>query len=199
MRRQYEQPVKRLEKLSKQEKEELLGDLLIAFQCIQSPHDVVLFIQDLFTQREVAHLAKRLRIAKLLLTNCTYEEIEKELHVSHSTVAKVGAWLTEKGDGFRHVISHLPKETEPQEESVWAPMVREWQSIKRRYPRYYWPEILLEEVIKLANKRQKEHLRRTLSSLEATLEEKSDLHKSLSTLLSAPYKNRKKRKKYATT
>lgn len=183
MRRVYEPPVKRLDKLSKNQKEDLLADLLAAFQIVRDPTEVVLFVQDLFSRSEVAHLAKRLRIAKLLLNGKTYEEIEKDIHTSHATVAKVAEWLTRKGDGFRRVIAKLPEEQRKDTSLV----AQEWNRLKRRYPRYFWPEILLEEIVKMADTRQKERLRGLLS----TLKEKSNFHKQLETILSQSYKKRR--------
>lgn len=190
MRYVFEQKIKRLDKLTKGQQEELLSDLLIAFQVIRDPTDVAHFVQDLFTKSEIIHLSKRLRIAKLLLVGTSYEDIEKDLHTSHGTVAKVAAWLAEKGEGFRRVLAKLPKDKSP---GAPAPSIVEtWNNLKRQYPRYFWPEILLEEVVKLANARQKDTLRRVL----ATLEEKNDMHRHLESLLSAQYKIKKK---YSTT
>ena len=69
----YMEKVKRLEKLSKTEQEELLLDLLQAFQIIKTLDEVALFVQDLLTRAEVKRLSKRLRIAKLLIDGYTYE------------------------------------------------------------------------------------------------------------------------------
>lgn len=190
MRRVYEQKIKRLDKLTKGQQEELLADLLIAFQVIQDSSDVAHFVQDLFTKREIVHLSKRLRIAKLLISGSSYEEIEKDLHTSHGTVAKVGTWLAEKGEGFRRVLAKLPKDNKSGAPA--PPIVQTWNNLKRQHPRYFWPEILLEEVIKLANERQKDKLRHVL----ATLEEKDEIHRHLESLLSVQYKTQKK---YSTT
>ncbi|MEK7543259.1 MAG: YerC/YecD family TrpR-related protein [Patescibacteria group bacterium] len=192
MRRVYERPLKRMEKTTVKEQQDLLADLLLSFQMIREPLEVAQFVQDLFTRGEVKHLAKRLRIAKLLLAGHTYEYIERDVHTSHGTLAKVAAWLADRGEGFRRVIAKLPKEEVPREESSWAPVVREWNTIKRRYPRYFWPELLLEEVVKFASDRQKEQLRSLLTSVTEGLEEKHDLHRHLEDLLSEPYKRKAK-------
>lgn len=191
MRRVYERAPKRMEKLSATEQQDILADLLISFQIIRDPREVAEFVQDLFTKSEVKHLSKRLRIAKLLLAGRTYEDIEKDVHASHGTVAKVAAWLGERGEGFRQVIAKLPREEVSKEESAWAPVVRHWNAIKRRNPRYFWPELLLEEVVKFASERQKDRLRHMLTSVTESLEEKSDLHRHLDSLLSEQYKVKK--------
>lgn len=167
--------IRKIEKLSRSEQEDLLFDLLSAFQVIKDPEEIALFVQDIFTRAETKRLAKRLRIAKLLLSGMKYEEIEEEIHTSHVTIAKVAAWLAERGDGFRRVLAKLPKR---REEKTWA-QLSDWDRYKRRHPMYFWPELLLEELIKKASKKEKMRLRRTLASLDR----KSKLHKDIERLL----------------
>ncbi|MEK7534402.1 MAG: Trp family transcriptional regulator, partial [Patescibacteria group bacterium] len=80
MKRMYTQRVRRVEKLTKGEQESLVFDLVHSLVQTQTVGDVALFIQDLLTKSEMKMLGKRLRIAKLLLSGMTYEEIEKNLH-----------------------------------------------------------------------------------------------------------------------
>lgn len=87
---------------------ELMFDLINSFRVLKSPIETTNFLQDLLTAKEIKNLAKRLRIAKLLLTGVTFEEIVRTLHVSYATAAKVSTWLSEGGQGFREVISRLP-------------------------------------------------------------------------------------------
>lgn len=175
MKKMYLQKTKRIEKLSKNERESLVFDLVHAFVQTKSVSDAALFLQDLLTKSEMRILGKRLRIAKLLLSGMTYEQIEDALHVSHATVAKIAAWLAERGDGFRKIIERLPhKEVTKSLEEL-----SEWDRVKRRYSLYFWPELLLEEVIKSANARQKDRIRDVLEKLK----EKSELHRKIEKLL----------------
>ena len=167
--------VKRIEKLSKKEQESLVLDLVNALVQAQTLSEAALFLQDLLTKSEMKILSKRLRIAKLLISGMTYQEIEKDLHVSHGTVAKIAAWLAERGDGFRKIIEKLPKE---KQEEKWFER-SEWDSFKRRYSLYFWPELLLEEIVKNANQKQKDRIKSVLERLE----EKSELHKNIEKLL----------------
>ena len=120
-------------------------------------------------------LAKRLRIAKLLISGMKYEQIGKEVHASYGTVAKISAWLAERGDGFRKIIDKLPTH---QKSQPWTQR-SEWDSFKRRYSLYFWPELLLEEIVKNASIRQKVKIRNVLENLN----EKSELHKRIEKLL----------------
>lgn len=174
MKRTYLQKEKRLDKLTRKDHEELTLDLVNAVVGAKSVVNAALFLRDLLTKSEMQMLAKRLRIAKLLLAGLTYENIEEQLYVSHSTIAKIAIWLSEKGDGFRTIIEKLPKQTETKSSEL-----SDWDSLKRKHSLYFWPELLLEEIVKSANNRQKQRIKDVLSSLEA----KSKLHKELGKLV----------------
>lgn len=176
MKRVYEQKVRRLDKLSKKDQEELVFDLVNALVQARTVGDAALFLQDLLTKGEMKILARRLRIAKLLLSGMTYRQIETALHVSHATVAKIAVWLEDQGDGFRKIVEKLPRQKAP---DSWTER-SEWDSLKRQYSLYFWPELLLGEIVKSANKRQKERIRNVLEKLE----QKSDLHKKIEQMLS---------------
>lgn len=174
MKRLYLEKQKRLDKLTKKDHEDLITDLINAIVGAKSIGDAALFLQDLLTKTEMKSLSKRLRIAKLLLYGMTYEEIEKQLHASHGTVAKISGWLAERGDGFRKIIEKLPKQKETKSSEL-----SDWDSLKRKYSLYFWPELLLEEIVKSANDRQKQRIKDVLDGLER----KSQLHKNLDKLL----------------
>ena len=167
--------VRKIERLTKTEQVSLLTDLVNALVQTKGIDEAALFLQDLLTKSELTVLAKRLRIAKLLLKGASYDEIVGKVKVSHGTIAKIAAWLTERGEGFRNIISKLPKE----ERSDTFKEFSEWDRIKRRHPAYFWPELLLEEIIKNASKKQKKRLNNVLESLE----EKSELNKRIEELL----------------
>jgi len=157
----YDQKVKRIDKLSKRMQEELLFDLINAFSLVKSPEDSALFIQDLLTESEVKWLSKRLRIAKLLLKGEKYEDIMIGLRTSRATIAKVGSWLTERGEGFKRVIRKLP---EPEKVKSWEEQSR-WGRLATQYPRYFWPSYLSAEINKAAVQKQKERLDETIKGL----------------------------------
>lgn len=159
--RYYDQKVRRLEKLSKPMQGELFFDLINAFSLVKSAGDSALFIQDLLTEAEVKMLSKRLRIARLLLEGRKYEGIIKDLHVSRSTISKVGAWLTERGEGFRKVVKKLP---EPKRVKDWGGQSR-WGRLAAQYPRYFWPSYLSAEINKAAVREQKKRIDKTLKVL----------------------------------
>ncbi len=185
----YDEKPKRLDKLSQSDHDDLLRDLINAFSSLKTPTEAALFTQDLLTEKEVTNLSKRLRIAKLFLEGKKYEEIEKELHTSHGTVAKIGSWLAQKGEGFRLIIKRLPKKQKVKDWREYS----QWDKLKRKYPSHFWPELLLEEIVRSANKKEKERLSKVLKNLG----QKSSMHKKLQELIDEDYREQRSAKKRA--
>lgn len=161
--------------LIKRDNENLVSDLIYAIVQAKNFNDSVLFLQDLLTKSEMQMLSKRLRIAKLLLKGKTYRSIEIEIKVSHGTVAKIAEWLAQKGDGFRKIIKNLP---EQKNEKSWTER-SDWEMMKRRHGLYFWPELLLEEIVKQADEKQKKKISDALDKLD----EKSQLHRRIENLI----------------
>lgn len=180
----FDKPTERIERLHPSEVRELLADLLLAFQIVRDHEEVALFVQDLLTKDEVKRLAKRLRIAMLLLEGMTYEEIETELHTSHGTVAKVASWLKEKGDGFRQVIKKISKKRNLEAEVLASKGI----SLKKRIQRYTSLAPLVEQNIKKSEEKEARKLQQVLESLN----EKDKLFKSIDKILKDYYQERKR-------
>ncbi len=175
--------IKGQEKLTNAERNRIYLDLIQAFVLCKSVDEAATFIQDLITESELVFISRRLRIAKLLLDGKTYDVIRETLHVSETTISKIAFWLNNRGDGFRNIIRKLPKEKKVNND----PMDRSsWTLLKRQYPSYFLPEILIDEIVKTANKKQKERLKKIISGLDSSLKQKSQLHRELE---KAFYKN----------
>lgn len=117
-------------------------------------------------------LAKRLEIAKLLIDNFTYDDIRSTLRVSYNTIARVNAWLTLSGAGFRMVIERTRKKGK----KIYEHTLDEkydpysWYNLKHRYSMYFLPELIIEELIKQSDKRQRDKLVSILDSMESKRE-----------------------------
>ena len=94
----------RIPKLTKKERQNLLIALCEALTSIKKKKEAAQFLTDLLSPQELEMLAKRLEIAKLLISGDTYDAIRGKLKVSHNTIARVNASLTLSGSGFRLVI-----------------------------------------------------------------------------------------------
>lgn len=149
----YYPKLQRLDKLSKEEHADLAFDLINAFSLVKTPVESAFLLNDLLTKKEIENLAKRLRIAKLLVEGIKQREIAKELHCSFGTVSKVSAWLAAGGEGLNRVIAKLPKRTTA---------VR----YKRRYPQPNLPVMLAATIQHLIYTKDKKLVENFLSSLE---------------------------------
>lgn len=174
----YERP-KRVEKLSRNDQLELMFDLVNSFRIVKSPIETANFLKDLLSSKEIKNLSKRLRIAKLLLNEIHYEEIVRTLHVSYATVAKVSTWLGQGGEGFKKVISKLPRK----------------YNLPKNLPataiEFQIPAVLTALAQYSVAKNQNENLERFLSGVK----EKESLDRSLIESFSEEYKLRKSKNK----
>ncbi|MDP3973683.1 MAG: YerC/YecD family TrpR-related protein [Candidatus Daviesbacteria bacterium] len=67
--------------------------------------DLANFIDDLLTEEEILDLAQRLKIAKLILEEKTYDEIAGKVGTSTSTVSKIGQIIKYGKGGLQKVIA----------------------------------------------------------------------------------------------
>lgn len=169
-------------KLPKFKQQELLIGFCKALATIKNSQEAAQFLKDLLSEQEAEMLAKRLEIARLLLEGRNYGEIQTELKVSHGTVARVSAWLATSGEGYRLVVQRTPKEKKESLGEIYDPF--SWRNIKRRYRSHFWLELAIEEMAKMANKKQKEKLLSILSRFG----EKSKIYDELNTILKEEYK-----------
>ena len=163
-------------KLNKQQQEGLFVKLARAVALLRNPVEGAEFIKDLLSESEVIMLARRLQVAELLIEGKTYREISKELKVGLNTIVKIQTWLNLYGEGYRSVVAKVSKQAKDRQE---PDPHRPFAELKRKYPLYFWPQLLLEELVKTANKREKERLRKIISQSK----EKTQLSRQLSKLL----------------
>lgn len=161
-------------KLSKQEQEELFVDFAKSLASVHNSVEAANFIRDLLSEAEVIMLARRLQIARLLMDGYTYEEIQKEMKASNTTVAKVQTWLNLYGEGYRMIVERTKSKIKS---SADPPL--SWSRAKRKYPMYFWPELLLKEIVNSANKREQQKLLKVIGALKQKTRLSKDLTKIL--------------------
>ncbi len=167
------------QKLKEEEEENLIIDFCHVVADLQTSEEAVLFVRDLLSKQEVRMLAKRLKIARMLMRGEKYSDIAAELKVSSGTIARVNLWLHQSGEGFRLALLRTKENSEPSKPS--------WSGMKRKYPMYYWPEILLKEIICSANKNHREKLKNIIAGMD----KKTELVKDLDVILAKKYNTSK--------
>jgi TrpR-related protein YerC/YecD len=167
-------------KLAETEKEKLLMQLCLALSKLESPLEAARFLRDLMSSQEAEMFAKRLKIADLLLENLTYAEISRNLKVSPVTISRVHEWLKLSGDGYRVILEKISKQkNNVQKQSRDSFNSFSWEAMKRKYPMYFWPQLLLETIVKNAKETDKRRFRSILKEMD----KKTDLYKRLDVLL----------------
>src|SRR3990167_8684904 len=93
-------------KLTLDKDQKLLVD---SFHKVKTKKNLALFIQDLFTDEETLDFAQRVKIASYILQDKTYEEIEKLIPVSSSTISKIGQVIKFGKGGFKLIQTKTKK------------------------------------------------------------------------------------------
>jgi TrpR-related protein YerC/YecD len=170
----------RISKLSKKEQMGLILEFCEAVVAIRNIEEAASFIKDLLGEQEIEMLAKRLKVAKLLLSGRTHEEIRDELKVSFGTISRVSLWVKTSGEGYRLIA----KRTRKKEKSEVELMVKEsLNSYIRARASYYWPYLLWKEVMKGLSQRKKERFQKIL----AKTHEKKKIYREFTRLLQETY------------
>lgn len=161
--------------LNKKQIDDLFIEFIEALDSVKNSKEAASFIRDLLSEQEIVMFARRLQIANLLIAGETYENIRQALKVSFGTIARVQTWLNLYGDGYRAVIEKVRKKNKVIRSNESAP----WKSLKKKYPMYFWPQLLLEEIVKGASKRERQRLEAVVNQLR----EKTQLSKSLDEII----------------
>lgn len=149
-------------------------DLINAFSLVRSPTESALLLRDLLTAAEIKNLAKRLRIAKLLVAGKRQWEIQEELRCSFGTITKVSLWLNSGGEGLRRIISRLPKRR------------KKVTRVSGR-PGYRWPQLLMAVAQDTLTERETHQLKRFLEKIS----DKEISDRSLREAMSEFYRDKK--------
>ena len=126
-----------LYKLSPQKQKELLDRFFIAATSLNTFTEVANFFKDLLEPQETAMLARRLKVAEMLLAGEGYNEIRRKLGVGNSTIAGVRRWVNSKRGGYKTAVQRLRK-IDKRQERKFAKQEKArsygWERIKKVYP-----------------------------------------------------------------
>lgn len=153
-------------KLAKKEQEELLMDLCDAISSIKNSREAAQFLKDLLSSQEAEMLAKRIKIAELLLKGEKYKDISGYLKVGEGTIARVSEWIKFTGDGYRLIIERLKEKRKgrlsPESKMGFKADLKRFEKSR---PLMFWPELLIESLIKNVKKKNKNKILKTLGQM----------------------------------
>ena len=170
----------RSSELSKNEIDKILYQLCLAIAEIKDANEAAELLRDLLSYGESEMIAKRLKIAELLMAGHTYQDVIGKLKVSATTIARVHEWLQISGEGYQKAIKRTKGKIPKQDAS--GVDYENWSTLKKKFPAYYWPEILLENIVANSNKKQKAKILSVINKLDKA-KEKSKLYKRLRKLI----------------
>ncbi len=82
-------------------KEKLLIKSLLK---LKTEKEMIAFLRDLMTVKEIEEFANRLEMARLLKKGLSYKKIADKLGVSTTTVGRVAFWLNQGCGGYKKVL-----------------------------------------------------------------------------------------------
>ena len=100
-------PRKKPQTVAQGEQKKLITDLCQTIAALKDEKQVKRFLTDLLSDTEMLMLARRIRIARLLLEGHSYEEIADLLGASPNTVAQVHRWLQKDTNDLKKLEKQL--------------------------------------------------------------------------------------------
>lgn len=161
-------------KLPPEETELMIMGLCFAMASTKKPEEAAKILTDLLGKQELEMIAKRLKVAELILEDYNYEQIKELLKVGNSTIARVHAWLDESGEGYRLVLQRTKNQIRALSKTP-----DKTSSFKRKHGMYFWPEVVLNDIQNWSTKKQKQKLRKELSKVS----KKKKLYKEVEKLV----------------
>ncbi len=130
-------------KLPPEERLALSEELRASLLHLPQKSDIVGFLFDFLTQSEQVMLARRIRIAKHLLSGKTHHEIRAELRVGFDTIRLVHGWLEEKFTNYRAILPPLLEEQKGKSKTSGKHRYRipldpnSFRGLRKRYPAHF--------------------------------------------------------------
>lgn len=97
-------PKIKIKDLSKKEKREVVDEFMFIVLELESKSEIIDFFIGLLTQSEAIMFGRRIKTARLILENKTYDEIMAEIGVGKSTIKNTDEWLNKRGGKYRKVL-----------------------------------------------------------------------------------------------
>lgn len=163
--------------LSKKEIDKMFYKLCCAISEMKTAKESAEFLRDLISYPEAEMIAKRFKIAEMLDGGHKYDHIKEKLKVSFGTISRVQEWLNISGEGYRNALRKTKNDKIDRENELNS---KEYAlvSVKKRFPLYHWPEIVLENIVVNMNTRQKQKMKGVFKEM-GKMKEKSELYNRL--------------------
>lgn len=88
---------------SKKADEKMIDELFELISSLETKEDCKKLFEDLCTVKEIEQMAQRIKAAKLLLRNNTYEQVTKQCDISTATLSRVSRCV-QYGEGYNKYL-----------------------------------------------------------------------------------------------
>ncbi|MBQ9806255.1 MAG: hypothetical protein IJW49_07105 [Clostridia bacterium] len=85
--------------------------LFRALLALENEEDCAAFLEDLMTQKEIADVAQRLLVAKMLSEQVVYSKIVEETGASTATISRINRAYNYGTGGYRMILDRVEKES----------------------------------------------------------------------------------------
>ncbi|MEF3691436.1 MAG: YerC/YecD family TrpR-related protein [Candidatus Moraniibacteriota bacterium] len=79
--------------IDKKEKKRVVNEMFEVIERLKTKQEIIDFILGLFTASEALMMARRIQVAKLILSKKSYSDIREEVGASSHTIQRVDQWL----------------------------------------------------------------------------------------------------------
>lgn len=86
--------------------------LFRALLALETEEDCAAFLEDLMTQKEIADVAQRMLVAKMLSEQVVYSKIVEETGASTATISRINRAYNYGTGGYRMILDRVEKESE---------------------------------------------------------------------------------------
>lgn len=93
--------------LEKHARDVFLDDLLETLLCPQTKDEMLDFLIDLCTPRELSDLAQRYAVARMLHNGASYASIQEETKASATTIARISRTLAYGTGGYQRQFEYV--------------------------------------------------------------------------------------------
>jgi TrpR-related protein YerC/YecD len=120
--------------ISKKEKDELLNELYFIINQLNTKEQIVNFFKDILTKSEEVMLARRIRIARMLLEGESCIQISRKLKTGLDTITKVQKWLKDGLGDYVKLLNKISKKTQQKNKDIDPNSL---QGLANRFPLYF--------------------------------------------------------------
>ena len=133
----------------------LLDEFYSLITLLESKEEVKNFFKELLSTSEAVMLARRIKIAQMLLAGLSYEEIREKLKTGFTTISSVQRWIDSGWGGYFKALENVGKKLMVREAEQAKKDNDPLGNLKRNYPAHFLISHTIEDLKKWNEERQK--------------------------------------------